>query len=77
MGRTALELGLGIGSISYSIIDFLSINNKDYNYYGTENNEFCLQVLPTNLKEKYDKTVEFVQLFKGIIQCVRSFWPLF
>ncbi|GGG99540.1 hypothetical protein GCM10011416_17350 [Polaribacter pacificus] len=63
--KNILELGLGIGSISYSIIDFLSTSNKDYNYYGTENNEFCLQVLPTNLKEKYDK-INLFNEFKNI-----------
>ena len=53
--KSILELGLGIGSVSYSIIDFLTNNNIKFSYYGTENNAFCLQELPKNLKKKFKK----------------------
>ena len=52
--KNILELGLGIGSVSYSVIDFLTKKNIKFNYYGTENNAFCLKELPKNLKEKFN-----------------------
>lgn len=49
-----LEIGLGIGSISFGIIDYYKSRNSKFEYHGTEANEFCLKVLPENLKEHYD-----------------------
>jgi protein-L-isoaspartate O-methyltransferase len=57
-----LEIGLGIGSISYSIMDYLHLKNKTTEYHGTEANDFCLSVLPNNLKEYYQKII----LYKSI-----------
>lgn len=51
--KKILEVGLGIGSISYSIIDYLSYKKIKYEYHGTEANEFCLNALPVNLKEYF------------------------
>jgi len=48
--KSVLELGLGIGSICYSIHDFCERNDIDMRYAGTESNTFCLGVLPVYLK---------------------------
>jgi len=60
--KNVLELGLGIGSISYSVQEFLKKNNQNINYIGTETNAFCLGVLPKYLKEHYDKIKIFDSL---------------
>ena len=49
-----LEIGLGIGSISDTILKFSKINNFTIKYVGTEKNEFCLKVLPQYVKD-YNK----------------------
>jgi hypothetical protein len=49
-----LELGLGIGSVSDTILKFSKISNQPVKYVGTEKNEFCLKVLPQNV-EDYNK----------------------
>jgi phospholipid N-methyltransferase len=46
---TIMELGLGIGSISDTVLKYSKIENKRISYTGTEKNEFCLDVLKTNL----------------------------
>jgi hypothetical protein len=46
-----LELGLGIGSISDTILRFSKENNLSIEYVGTEKNEFCLDVLPQNVED--------------------------
>jgi spore coat polysaccharide biosynthesis predicted glycosyltransferase SpsG len=46
--KNILELGMGIGSVSDTILKFDQINN--INYFGTENNDFCLKVLPQNVE---------------------------
>ena len=63
--KNILELGLGIGSVSYSIIDFLTQKNISFNYYGTENNAFCLQELPKNLKDNFYK-INLYKEFKDL-----------
>jgi hypothetical protein len=60
--KNVLELGLGIGSISFCILEFSKEYNKQIEYTGTESNEFCLEVLPKYLKEHFNK----VQIFKGL-----------
>jgi hypothetical protein len=49
--RSVLEVGLGIGSISGSL---LNINNH-IEYSGTESNDFCLKALKENLGLDYDR----------------------
>lgn len=49
-----LEVGLGIGGISGSLLG-VNRNNPDLNYVGTESNEFCLNGLRENLKEDYNR----------------------
>lgn len=53
--KNILEIGLGIGGICYSIVEFLDQKNISYQYYGTENNEFCLSQLPIHMGDKYKK----------------------
>ncbi|MBX9808341.1 MAG: hypothetical protein K2X95_11155 [Flavobacteriaceae bacterium] len=57
--KSVLELGLGIGSISFCILEFSKEFNKQIEYVGTESNEFCLEVLPKYLKEHFDS----IQIF--------------
>jgi hypothetical protein len=49
-----LEIGLGIGSVSDTILKFSKFSNFTIKYVGTEKNEFCLKVLPQNVKD-YNK----------------------
>ena len=44
-----LELGLGIGSISDTVLKYSKANNRDISYFGTERNEFCLEALKKNV----------------------------
>ncbi|WP_271855510.1 hypothetical protein [Patiriisocius marinus] len=58
---SVLEIGLGIGSISDAILKYSELNNLDITYTGTENNDYCLRVLPNNV-EHYNK----IDLFEDI-----------
>jgi hypothetical protein len=49
-----LEIGLGIGSVSDTVFKFSKGNDLPIKYVGTENNKFCLEVLPQNV-EYYEK----------------------
>jgi hypothetical protein len=60
--KNVLELGLGIGSISYCILNFSKEVNTKINYIGTESNEFCLEVLPKYLKDHFHK----IQIFDDL-----------
>lgn len=51
--KQILELGLGIGSISDTVLNYAKKNNKEIHYTGTEANEFCLGQLPLNLETNY------------------------
>lgn len=53
--KNVLELGLGIGSISFCVLDFIKENSKTINYSGTESNDFCIKALPKYLKSHYSK----------------------
>ncbi len=48
--KSVLELGIGIGSISDTILTFSKNNKNAIQYVGTENNEFCLQELKKNVE---------------------------
>ncbi len=60
--KSILELGLGIGSISYSVLEFSSKINNPVKYIGTESNDFCLSVLPNYLKLHFNKIRIFEKL---------------
>jgi hypothetical protein len=47
--KNILEIGMGIGSVSDTILKFKHYNNLNILYDGTENNDFCLSVLPQNV----------------------------
>ena len=51
--KNILEVGLGIGSVSYNILNYKMLSNSKFNYYGTESNEFCLNQLSINLQNFY------------------------
>jgi len=52
--KRILEVGLGIGSISYTILKNAEQKNEKIVYDGTEANEFCLNALKENLSEYYE-----------------------
>lgn len=52
--KRILEVGLGIGSISYTIFKNYKAKGPDFIYHGTEANEFCLKALKENLSNYYD-----------------------
>ena len=60
--KNVLELGVGIGCISFCLLKSSSENNVNLNYIGTESNEFCLNVLPKYLKEYYNNIQIFAEL---------------
>ncbi len=59
-----LEIGLGIGSISCTILEFSKREKIKIDYYGTERNEFCLEELPKNLADNYRKVNLYSDLSK-------------
>jgi hypothetical protein len=56
-----LELGLGIGSISDTVLKFSEKENRKLNYVGTESNAFCLNALKKNVQD-FDKLKLYPQL---------------
>jgi len=63
--KNILELGLGIGSISYCVLKFSKEQNLDIQYVGTESNNFCLSVLPEYLKGFYKK-IKIFENFENV-----------
>jgi hypothetical protein len=61
--KSVLELGLGIGSISDTILTYSKINNKEIMYYGTEANEFCLNALSKNIINYSE-----IKLFSSVLE---------
>ncbi|TAF63142.1 MAG: hypothetical protein EAZ58_11855 [Flavobacterium sp.] len=47
--KSILEVGLGIGSVSDTILKYVNSRKLSIVYNGTENNFFCLKVLPENV----------------------------
>ena len=56
-----LELGLGIGSISDTVLKYSKNKSRKINYVGTEKNEFCLEALKKNV-ENYNEIELFSEL---------------
>lgn len=52
--NNVLELGLGIGSISDTVLKYSNNGNKTFVYVGTEKNDFCLNALKKNV-ENYNQ----------------------
>lgn len=52
--KNVLELGLGIGSISDTVLRYAKATNRTISYTGTELNEFCLNALKENVRD-YNK----------------------
>lgn len=63
--KRILEIGLGIGSISYSILNYYDERNRLVEYYGTENNTFCIESLSINL-DKYHSKLNIFSSVKDI-----------
>lgn len=61
--NTVLELGLGIGSISDTVLKYSNGAHKKIGYVGTEKNEFCLEALKKNLSHYND-----IELFSELNQ---------
>lgn len=59
--KSILELGLGIGAMSDTILKYSDQAKREIQYYGTENNEFCLDALKKNV-ESYDRIDLFSEL---------------
>ena len=56
-----LELGLGIGSISDAVLNYVERKNFKVDYSGTEDNDFCLNALKNNV-DKYQKLTIYKEL---------------
>jgi hypothetical protein len=62
--KNILEIGMGIGSVSDTILKLKHSNKLDILYEGTENNDFCLRVLPHNVS--YFKEVQLYSSLEAI-----------
>lgn len=52
--RRILEIGSGIGTLSYTIISTMeALRGRDYRLVMVESNEFCRTRLPVNLRDKF------------------------
>lgn len=60
--KKVLEIGVGIGTISGSIIKFCQEENLNIKVAGTEANEFCLKQIPINLNESFFQLKLFADL---------------
>jgi spore coat polysaccharide biosynthesis predicted glycosyltransferase SpsG len=59
--NSILELGLGIGSISDTVLKYSKNESAKISYVGTEKNEFCLKALQKNVLE-YNRIELFAEL---------------
>ena len=59
--RSILEVGLGIGSISDTVLKYSKRSQVEIKYVGTEANDFCKEMLKSNV-EDYDK----IDVFESI-----------
>lgn len=51
--QSVLEVGVGIGTISGSILKYAEKSGKNIYCVGTESNDFCLSQIPSNLGSNY------------------------
>lgn len=61
--KNILEVGLGIGSISNSIIEYF---DKNLNYVGTESNIFCLESLKRNFDADIYKKISIINSIENL-----------
>lgn len=59
--KNILELGMGIGAVTDSVLKYSELNEFELNYTGTENNDFCLSVLPKYV-ESFSKVTSYPEL---------------
>ncbi len=60
--KSVLEVGLGIGTISGSILKYAEKNDTTICCVGTENNDFCLKQIPANLGSNYKSLEVFSEI---------------
>lgn len=60
--KNILEVGVGIGTISGSILKYARLENLSLKVSGTEANPFCLSQIPKNLNSDYDQ----LQLYRDV-----------
>lgn len=60
--QNILEVGIGIGTISGSILKYSRLEKLTVNISGTETNSFCLNQIPLNLKDDYKNLKVFRNL---------------
>lgn len=66
-----LEIGLGIGSISSTVLS--AFKDKDLVYVGTEGNSFCLDSLRKNLTLENYNRLEIVDSFSDAIELNKKY----
>lgn len=66
--RDLLELGVGIGTIADTVLNYENLDNLGINYVGTENNEFCRISIKNNVDRYSD-----LKLFKNLEDIPDSF----
>lgn len=59
--QTVLEIGLGIGSISDTVLKYANEQKLIIEYVGTESNKFCLNALKNNV-EDFEKINLYTEL---------------
>lgn len=60
--KRILEVGVGIGTISGSLIKFSKEEGLDIGFTGTEANDFCLSQIPRNLGQDFSQ----LDLYPGV-----------
>ena len=60
--KSVLEVGLGIGTISGSILKYAEKAGEDICCVGTESNDFCLGQIPYNLGSNYKELKIFPEV---------------
>ncbi len=60
--KTVLEVGLGIGTITGSILKYAEKSGDDIYCVGTESNDFCLGQIPSNLGTNYKQLKIFPEV---------------
>lgn len=62
--KSILEVGLGIGTISGSILKYAEKSKHNLICKGTENNSFCLGQIPQNLGNNYKDLMVYSEIEK-------------
>ena len=63
-----LELGVGIGTIADTVLNYSALNNLNINYVGTEADSFCKTALKSNIERYSD-----LKLFENLQNIPKNF----